>query len=72
MDEVGSVQLLGEREDRRGLAGAGRPVEEHVWEVGRLQRAAEDLDGVVLRCDFGEGFGPAVEGGRMGRLACVP
>jgi hypothetical protein len=31
-----------------------------VWEVGGLQGTGEDLDGVVLGCDFGERFWAAV------------
>jgi hypothetical protein len=53
--------LLGEREDRGGFAGSWRAVEEHVRQVGGLQGAGENLDGVILGGDFGEGFGATTE-----------
>ena len=53
-DEFGTVELLCECEDGGGFAGSWGAVEEHVGEVGGLEGAREDLNGVVLGCDFGE------------------
>ena len=52
--EFGAVELFGEGEDCGCFACAWRAVEEHVWEVGGLEGAAEDGDGVVLGGDIVE------------------
>ncbi|KAI6875733.1 hypothetical protein KC323_g181 [Hortaea werneckii] len=54
LDQVRTVELLGQREDSRGLAGAWWAVEEHVREVRGLEGSTEDGDGVVLCGDIVE------------------
>lgn len=60
LDQLGAVELFGEREDGGCLSGPRGAVEKHVWEVGGLEGSLENGDGVVLGCDIAEGFGPAV------------
>ena len=60
-DQFGAVELFGEGEDGGGFACAWWAVEEHVGEVGGLEGAAEDGDGVVLGGDIVEGLGAAGE-----------
>lgn len=51
MEELRAIELFGESEDGASFACAWWAVEEHVGEVGSLEGALEDGDGVVLSRD---------------------
>lgn len=60
-EEEWAVERFCQCENGGCLSGAGRTIEEHMWEVGGLEGALEGRDGVVLGCDVREGFRAAEE-----------